>query len=89
MNYKDFDYQDYEWDNVPKIVVKFLIHLEKYTKGVSKKMYEFHCREHVDDLRNDIEYQIGETNKNMQDQRFTDIAEKNILRNKSDSIKDR
>lgn len=52
-------------------------------------MHEFHCREHVDDLRNDLENQIGDTNKNIGDTRFTDVAEKNVMRRHADSIETR
>lgn len=40
-SYKQFEYENYEWDNIGKIVPKFLIHLEKYVKGISASVDEF------------------------------------------------
>lgn len=55
MKYDRFAYDEHEWDNVPKIIPKFFIHLEKFMKGVSMTIDEFNEREHVDDLRDDLE----------------------------------
>ena len=55
MRYSDFDYEEYEWDNVAKIIPRFLIHLEKFMKGISSTCDEFNDREHVDNLRDDLE----------------------------------
>ena len=45
-----------------KIVPKFCIHLEKYVKSLTKTVDEFNKREHVDELRDDLESKIILTN---------------------------
>ena len=50
--------------------------MEKYVKGVSTKTKEFHEREHVDELRNDMQKQINKANKSIKTQREVDLKEK-------------
>ena len=65
-----------EWDNVAPIVPRFLMYLEKYIEGLSEKCFEFNEREHVKDLRNDLEERIKETNEQIEENRDTDLIEK-------------
>ena len=61
---------------MPKIIPKFFIHLEKFMKGVSASIDEFAEREHVDDLRDDLERDIKEANETIEQKRIEDLEEK-------------
>lgn len=54
LEYKRLAYKSRDWDNIPTFVAKFLLHLEKYVKGLSSVCHEFHERETVLSLRKDI-----------------------------------
>ena len=74
-----FDYDNYEWDNVPKVIPRYFIHLEKFVKAIVSTMDEFNKREHVDELRADLENQIDDTSKEIQRKREVDLTEKNQI----------
>ena len=54
--------------------------MEKYLKGVSSKTKEFQLREHVDDLRADMQKQIHRANKSIKAQRELDVKEKDQIK---------
>lgn len=35
-DYDDFAYEEHEWDNIPPVVPRFAMHLEKYIEGVTQ-----------------------------------------------------
>lgn len=49
-------------------------------KGVSASIDEFAEREDVADLRADLEYEINEANKSIEQKRTTDLEEKEQMR---------
>ena len=51
LDYKKFNYESHEWDNVPPVVPRYNVHLEKYINGISDVCNEFNNRENVKDLR--------------------------------------
>ena len=51
LDYKNFSYESHEFDNVPPVVPRYNVHLEKYVKGLSETCNEFNNREHINDLR--------------------------------------
>ena len=62
LEYHTLEYHDKDWSNIPLLVAKYVIHLEKYVSGISSVCHEFNEREHVGDLRADMEKRIDANN---------------------------
>ena len=65
LHYEAFVYEGHEWDNVPGVVPRFFLYLEKYMKSVSSIINEFNERQHVDDLRAYVENALLVTRTDM------------------------
>lgn len=60
LDYKSLESQEHEWDNIPYLVSHFIIHLEKYVRGLSKNASTFMAQEGTGALRADLEGKIEE-----------------------------
>ena len=65
--YNRFAYDKHEWDNIPSIVPRYTIYLAKYMSGLCEVANDLYSREHVKDLRADIENQLKAAHDKMDD----------------------
>ena len=78
--YNTFAYEKHEWDNIPGIVPRYIIYLAKYMSGICEVTNDIYGREHVKDLRADMEKRI-ETNYNtIKENRDVDLKEKEAIK---------
>lgn len=80
-HYDIVTFEDYEWDNIPQVVPRFVIHLEKYVQGLSEFCNEIKHRENIKDLRADFESRFEVNTEEKQVMRQTDLAEKEKINN--------
>lgn len=55
MNYELFEYEQNDWDNIAPIVPNFFRWLEEYFEGLSAFCKEINSREHINNLRAEME----------------------------------
>ena len=58
MVYKKIEYPSHEWDNIPPVIPKFIIQLEKYMDGVTKEVKRMNGLETVSNLRGFAEGEV-------------------------------
>ena len=80
MYYEKFSYSAYEWDNLPPVVPRFTIHLEKHLAGLTNVVNELHEREHIDDLRHEVENNVKDVTEKLKETRLNDLAEKKDIK---------
>ena len=56
-----------------------MIYLSKYVEGMSAFCSDVRSREHVKDLRNDLENKLQSTNQTVTGNRETDQSEKGVI----------
>lgn len=59
-NYKKFEFEEFEWDNIPAVVPGFVMHLEKRIERQYQFNKELLARETTKHLRQGLEKRIGE-----------------------------
>ena len=70
------------------VVSRFMFHLEKYVKDLSKVCNEFNTRENIEDLRVDVEANHANNTSQRFDDRNRDLDEKTVLRKNISTNKD-
>lgn len=78
--YNTFAYEKHEWDNIPGIVPRYIIYLSKYMAGVCEVTNDIYGREHVKDLRSDMENRIKSNLDMINSNRETDLKEKDAIK---------
>ena len=56
--YQKIPYPSHEWDNIPPVIPKFIIQLEKYVDGITQKLSAVETLETVASLRSYTENEV-------------------------------
>ena len=64
-----FKYDNQEWDNVPSVIPKYLIHLEQFIHIQSREHEKLETTQH---LRAEMEERLGEVNDKAEEARGID-----------------
>ena len=76
LQYKSLVSEKEDWDNLPALVSRSLIHHEKYISGLSETCKDFMSRETTAELRADLRTGIDSIEDNREEARAIDLVEK-------------
>jgi len=63
--YTKIVYPHHEWDNIPPVIPKFIIQLEKYMQGITENLTEASKLETVSSIRTYAEKEVSEIDKRL------------------------
>ena len=88
LKYEPLVVDDSEWDNVPLVIPKMIIHSEKYIADLAKEVLRLTLMDSPELVRRDLSKETKDLRESVARNKQIDMEEKNAMRNEKKKVAD-